>query len=337
MKRNLFIFILIFFININFSYSNAVSENYAALKTPLDSIAYALGQNYYEMLKQNEIDIDFNIFYNALNDAKEGKAKFSKEFEEQQIQRLNEMLRAKNKGKIPKITFKPSKGTELTSDIVNSILKENGLTRNDIFECIIDNSVTSIGTEAFAQLPNLKKVIFPAKSNLKYIGNHCFIKTSIEEISLPESLEELKDNAFYDCSKLKKIIFHKNCNVHSLGSNHSMSVDDANAYLKYPNSSGISVQEIVLPKNIKVLYSGAFSSYKCNVKKIIFQSSEPPELETYFIDLKEYFRSNKVLTIKVPKGSKKNYKTILDVIIKKQANKYNYSYLVISNLIKIVE
>ena len=98
--RNLFLLAAIIIMS-----TMAVSENYAAskvktsnaaLKTTLDSIAYALGQNYYDMLKQNEIDIDFNIFFNALNDAKAGKAKFSKELEEQQIQKLNEMLRAKH-------------------------------------------------------------------------------------------------------------------------------------------------------------------------------------------------------------------------------------------------
>ena len=81
--RNLFLLAAIIIMS-----TMAVSENYAAskvktsnaaLKTTLDSIAYALGQNYYDMLKQNEIDIDFNIFFNALNDAKAGKAKFSKE------------------------------------------------------------------------------------------------------------------------------------------------------------------------------------------------------------------------------------------------------------------
>ena len=51
--------------------------------------------------------------------------------------------------KVPKITFKPSYGTVLTKTDVENILKENNIKSNDKYECIIDNSVTRIGEDAF--------------------------------------------------------------------------------------------------------------------------------------------------------------------------------------------
>jgi len=74
----------------------AAKKTEVVMKTDLDSIAYALGQNYYSMLKQNSIDINLDLFFAGINEAKAGQAKFSKEQEEQQISKLNEMLQKKH-------------------------------------------------------------------------------------------------------------------------------------------------------------------------------------------------------------------------------------------------
>ena len=66
---------------------------------------------------------------------------------------------------------------------------------------------TSIGTFAFEDCTSLKSVDLSRLNNLRYIYSSAFSGcTALEELILPEGLEEIKENAFADCESLKPIV-----------------------------------------------------------------------------------------------------------------------------------
>lgn len=54
----------------------------------------------------------------------------------------------------------------------------------------------------------VKKVVLPP--NLKEIGEKAFIRSSITELVLPDTVERIDDDAFYGCYDLKKVVFSNN-------------------------------------------------------------------------------------------------------------------------------
>ena len=89
---------------------------------------------------------------------------------------------------------------------------------SNIKQIVIDEGITTIGMEAFA--------------------NH----RNVQTIQLPDSLEELFFRAFYDCSSLKNIIIPNN--VISIGAS------------SFGNCSSLS--SVILPNSLTSLYGGAF-------------------------------------------------------------------------------
>jgi len=69
----------------------------------------------------------------------------------------------------------------------------------------ISDNVISIGTEAFGNCQELRKVVLPAGLETIEIGT--FIKCAmLKDIVLPDKLKTISDFAFEGCSRLKKII-----------------------------------------------------------------------------------------------------------------------------------
>ncbi len=66
------------------------------LKTQLDSISYALGQNYANMMKQNQLKINSDIFIAGLKETEAGKSKLTKEQEDKMLSALNQMMQKKH-------------------------------------------------------------------------------------------------------------------------------------------------------------------------------------------------------------------------------------------------
>ena len=70
----------------------------------------------------------------------------------------------------------------------------------------IANSVTKIGTSAFANNPQLNSITWG--SGLVEIGENAFYKCSgLKSISLPNSLEKIMKGGFYQCQGLTQVTF----------------------------------------------------------------------------------------------------------------------------------
>lgn len=69
-----------------------IANKPVAMSTQMDSIAYALGQNYYSMFKQYELTVNTDILISGLRDAEAGKPLFTKEKEDELIAALNQIL-----------------------------------------------------------------------------------------------------------------------------------------------------------------------------------------------------------------------------------------------------
>ena len=69
---------------------------------------------------------------------------------------------------------------------------------NDIWAVNIDKGITKIGTYSFCELPNLKKISFPA--TLTQISNGAFYHCSeLSSVTIPEGVTEIGTQAFYNC------------------------------------------------------------------------------------------------------------------------------------------
>jgi hypothetical protein len=86
------------------------------------------------------------------------------------------------------------------------ILKElkNKHIHDNIIKCIIPNSVTSIGNNAFYNCKSLKEITIP--NSVTRIGNITFAKcNSLTSIIIPNSVTSIGYYAFYKCKSLKEI------------------------------------------------------------------------------------------------------------------------------------
>lgn len=134
--------------------------------------------------------------------------------------------------------------------------------------------LTTISYRAFYQCSSVSKILLP--KGLKEIQESAFYNNSIEDITIPSSVEKIGAFAFQDCSKLKIITFEESSNLTSLergvfagihldifaipenvqkisgytfGNNRfsTFSIPSSNKYLKLENS-------IVYSKNQSILY-----------------------------------------------------------------------------------
>ena len=174
-------------------------------------------------------------------------------------------------------------------------IKKGGFTFSHITNVSFPESLEEIGTEAFRSCSKLKTINFPQNSNLKTINKYAFFKCNqINQVVFPESLEKLDSNAFDECSKLKTIIFPANSKLYKIADMCFI---------------GTSIIEVIFPKSLINIGETIFSD---NLEKMTFQTFVIPcnnfTESTWFIThLCTKKRSNKVLTIKVPNGSKEQY------------------------------
>ena len=104
-----------------------------------------------------------------------------------------------------------------------------------IQEANLKNAVW-IGAEAFAECGNLQRVVMPVQleciarrtfykcrrlseirlpGNLRCIGEQGFCFCGLEQVTLPDSLEEISAGAFLNCKKLREVIVP--ASVHKIG------------------------------------------------------------------------------------------------------------------------
>lgn len=170
--------------------------------------------------------------------------------------------------------------------LIQKIVVENGVTSigsNAFTSCISLSSVNlpdtlfSIGDHAFANCDTLTDIALP--SSLTSIGSFAFeFCASVSSIIIPEIVTEIGDNVFAGCKELTAI------NV----SPDNIQFSDIDGIL-YQNQNGVCTQllccpsgtnleEVVLPNTISAISEGAFR--ECSRLKSITMSSTVSKIES---------------------------------------------------------
>ncbi len=105
----------------------------------------------------------------------------------------------------------------------------------------LPSTTEALYSTAFYKCTSLETV--ELNEGLKWIGSSCFQYAGVKAIDIPDSVEALDWSAFSRCSKLSKV---------DLGS--GISYIDGNVFYKCK-----SLKQVVIPENIKNIYSGAFT------------------------------------------------------------------------------
>ena len=136
-------------------------------------------------------------------------------------------------------------------DLVKTVVIEDGVTSigsQAFYECgnltniTIPDGITSIGGFAFDGCSSLTEITIP--ESVTSIGTYAFYKcSSLTEITIPEGVTSIGDSAFYHCSGLKKITIPDS--VTSIG-------DKAFGYCT-------SLKEITIPEGVTSIGDYAFS------------------------------------------------------------------------------
>ena len=108
-----------------------------------------------------------------------------------------------------------------------------------IFPTVFKNLVT----DAFTLCNNLCRVISGKSPSLKRIGVGTFCECGLEEIHIPDSVEELCRVCFYECKSLSRVTF---------GESSSLKRIDERAF------SGTRLKEIRIPCSVEELLPNTF-------------------------------------------------------------------------------
>ena len=109
-------------------------------------------------------------------------------------------------------------GKEVKKSQIKKLIIKEGITTtqklrlglfSNLKEINLPNSLVEIADCSFMSNRKLEKVIFGKKT--KIIGTNAFSGcTSLTNIELPETVEQIQDGAFSECSRLKRIVLPKN-------------------------------------------------------------------------------------------------------------------------------
>lgn len=117
----------------------------------------------------------------------------------------------------------------------------------------VSESVESIDDNAF-YYSSLQTITFSENSNLKSIGRDAFSYTNLTNVEFPNNLETIGERAF-SSSKLQKVVFKENSKLNSI--------------YKYAFENCKDLEEVELPKSIKIIQDCAFN-YCSNLKTVNF-------------------------------------------------------------------
>ncbi|MCI6714270.1 MAG: leucine-rich repeat protein, partial [Lachnospiraceae bacterium] len=112
-------------------------------------------------------------------------------------------------------------------------------------EIKIPASVTEIGSYAFDNVNNLKKVTIAEGSKLTTIGKSAFRKTAIESIIIPENVTKIGDGAFDECANLSTV---------DIKSIKNITVDGCGVFVDCPIST------VTFPQGMKTIPAYMFKS-----------------------------------------------------------------------------
>ncbi|HEP1818309.1 TPA: leucine-rich repeat protein [Streptococcus suis] len=133
----------------------------------------------------------------------------------------------------------------------------------------LPESLKEIGGNAFSTTP-LTSISFP--SSLEKIGDSAFWKTSLKKVTIPKTLKELGSSVFSEIATLKEAHVAKDFvggNATFSGSSILEKVTFEEGRTEIPREflTNTGIKEVILPKELKVIGSGAFRSTN-NLKEI---------------------------------------------------------------------
>ena len=144
-------------------------------------------------------------------------------------------------------------------------------------DCTALTTLDVYDPETGAVTENAGVAILP--SSLTYIGDECFRKAGIREVTVPASLEYLGDaknattttEVFVDCAALEKVILHDNLML--IGCDAFLNCKNLKT-VQYYDAEGVLVGKegtVTLPEGIKIVGESAFE--QTGVEKVILPSS----------------------------------------------------------------
>jgi hypothetical protein len=74
----------------------------------------------------------------------------------------------------------------------------------EITSIILPGTLTDIGSFVFDGCDNLRYIELP--DSMRYLWQHAFTRSSIEEIVLPAGIRNIASYTFKDCKKLRKVV-----------------------------------------------------------------------------------------------------------------------------------
>jgi hypothetical protein len=145
---------------------------------------------------------------------------------------------------------------------------------------IIPNSVTSIGSNAFAYCTNLTYVTIP--NSITNVGTYAFLYcTGLTNITIPDSVLGLGPGAFHGCTSLLDVTIPSSFTA--IASN-AFSTCDSLTNVTIPNSvtsiesyafaNCPSLTNVVIPSSVAYLGEGAFS-YDYGLEGVFFMGNAP--------------------------------------------------------------
>ncbi|NQG99166.1 leucine-rich repeat protein [Streptococcus suis] len=133
----------------------------------------------------------------------------------------------------------------------------------------LPDTLKEIGGYAFSTTP-LTSISFP--SSLEKIGDGAFWKTSLVKVTIPDSLKELGSGVFSEIATLKEAHVAKDFvggNATFSGSSilEKVTFEEGRTAIPREFLANTGIKEVILPKELKVIGSGAFRSTN-NLKEI---------------------------------------------------------------------
>lgn len=218
------------------------------------------------------------------------------------------------------IPAKELKNVELSESLVE--ICAQAFEETNIESIIVPKGVISIGELAFNYCRHLKKVIIQGCRSIGMSAFYCC--ESLQDISLPDNLEEIGQLAFRDCIKLKTIEIPAGVNIirgSSFFNCRSLVEVKLNDGLEEIDVAAFwdceSLESITIPATVNRVAMTSFN-YPCTLKTVVIHSVIPPALskdafpnsnESIFSQIiKTYWSCSEGRILYVPAGSIDKYR-----------------------------
>lgn len=207
------------------------------------------------------------------------------------------------------ITILKGEYEKINYDAPKFVVLHPGWNNLDMNGELKDGFVISDGDDS-QKLARIKQIDF-SKFTGKRLGTFMISKTGVEELILPDTIEEIGEGCFYGNLLLKKIILPKKIKkIPALSFNSCMSLTEINlpeGIVEIGNSAfnTTHIENLVIPSTVKKIGDEFYSFYSEEEEKngsVRFQSLTPPEFTFYIF--------NQIDKIEVPMAAVETYKNI---------------------------